>query len=129
MTDHVELDDVLYLIEQALPEPVMDVVRDWGLLESALHRPRSTVFGTDAYPHLDQKAAALMLALARNHPLVDGNERLAWLAARFFYVKNGFDLRASDPVETDSFVRAVAVGKYDVDELARELGARIVPRP
>lgn len=129
MTDHVELDDALYLIEQALPEPVMDVVRDWGLLESALHRPRATVFGADAYPHLDQKAAALMLALARNHPLVDGNKRLAWLATRFFYVRNGFDLRAGDPVEANSFVRAVAMGEFEVDDLAKELGTRVVRRP
>ena len=41
-------------------------------LESALARPRATVFGSDAYPSLDAKAAALLHSLARNHALVDG---------------------------------------------------------
>ncbi|NUS94128.1 MAG: death-on-curing protein, partial [Nocardia sp.] len=42
-------------------------VRDYGLLESALARPRASVFGQDAYPDIWQKAAALMESIARNH--------------------------------------------------------------
>ena len=57
------------------------MVHDVGLLESALGRPRATVFGDDAYPDLHTKAAALLHSLARNHALVDGNKRLAWAAA------------------------------------------------
>ena len=129
MTDYVELDDALYVIEQVFAAPVVDVVRDWGLLDSALHRPRSTVFGEDAYPDLHQKAAALMHGLARNHPLADGNKRLAWLATRLFYVKNGHDLRAPDPHETNAFVRAVAAGEYEVPDLAAQLAERVAPLP
>ena len=40
-------------------------VRDWGLLESALARPQTTVFGEDAYPSVWEKAAALMHSLVR----------------------------------------------------------------
>ncbi len=52
-------------------------VRDYGLLESALARPQATAFGSEAYPSLDAKAAALLHSLAGNHALIDGNERLA----------------------------------------------------
>lgn len=59
-------------------------LRDRGLLASAAARPQTTVFGEDAYPSFAEKAAALMHSLARNHPLVDGNRRLAWAATRVF---------------------------------------------
>ncbi len=121
MTDYLDMDDLIHLVEQALGQRPHSVVRDWGLLDSALHRPQATVFGSDAYTTLDEKAAALMHALARNHPLLDGNKRLAWLAARLFYVYNGRDLRASDATTADTLVRAVAGGKYEVDQLGESL--------
>jgi hypothetical protein len=52
---------------------------------AAAARPRTTVFGEDAYPAFEDKAAALLHSLVRNHALVDGNERLAWAAARVFH--------------------------------------------
>jgi death on curing protein len=55
-------------------------VRDYGLLEAAVARPRATVFGKDAYPDLDSKAAALLHPVARNRALIDGNKRLALTA-------------------------------------------------
>ena len=59
-------------------------VRDYGLLESVLARPRAVVFGQDAYPTLDDKAAALLLSLVLNHALVDGNTRLGWFGVVTF---------------------------------------------
>jgi death-on-curing protein len=53
------------------------LVRDHGLLASAAARPQTTVFGKDAYPTLLHKAAALLQSIAGNHPLIDGNKRLA----------------------------------------------------
>jgi death-on-curing protein len=47
------------------------------------------VFGADAYPDLDAKAAALLHSLARNHALVDGNRRLALAAVLAFPVSTG----------------------------------------
>lgn len=126
MTDYLELDDLLYLVREALGQEPKVFVRDWGALESALHRPRSTVFGADAYPVLDEKAAALLHGLARNHPLLDGNKRLAWLATRLFYANNERDLRAEDARAADALVRAVAAGKYEVDELASALRSWVV---
>lgn len=121
MTHYLDLDDLFYLLGELFGQNPDVLVRDWGQAESALHRPQSTVFGSDAYPSLDDKAAALMHSLVRNHPLLDGNKRLAWLATRLFYVYNGRDLRASDPRAADAFVREVAAGKHDVASLAESL--------
>ncbi len=67
-------------------------VRDVGLLAAAADRPRTTVFGKDAYPAFEDKAAALLHSLVRNHALVDGNERLAWAAPGVFHLLNGRDI-------------------------------------
>ncbi|MGI8876122.1 MAG: Fic family protein [Egibacteraceae bacterium] len=53
-------------------------MRDAGALAAAAGRPRTTVFGDDAYPTFNEKVAALLRSLVRNHALVDGNKRLAW---------------------------------------------------
>jgi death-on-curing protein len=119
--DYVSLDDVECLIQRGLGRQPEAVVRDWGLLESALHRPQSVVFGNDAYPTLDTKAAALLHSLARNHPLLDGNKRLAWLATRLFYARNAKDLRATDPHLADDLIQTVASGEHEVERLAKHL--------
>lgn len=126
MIEYLDLGDIQYLIVRALGQPPESIVRDWGLLESAMYRPQSVVFGTDAYPTLDEKAAALLHSLSRNHPLLDGNKRLAWLAVRLFYARNGRDLRAPDAQAGDALVRAVAMGEYDIGPLTVLLGRWIV---
>jgi death-on-curing protein len=91
------------------------------VLESALVRPRATVFGEDAYVGLDAKAAALMCSLVANHTLVDGNKRLGWVCVRLFYVLNAHDLQAP---EDDAFdlVMSIARGEQlDVAPIARQL--------
>jgi death-on-curing protein len=87
-------------------------VRDPGLLASAAARPRTTVFGADAYPTFAAKAAALLHSLARNHPLVDGNKRLAWSATRVFCLVNGRDLVFTVD-DAEAMVLAVAAGHLD----------------
>lgn len=64
-------------------------VRDHGLIESAVFRPQITVGGVDAYPDLWTKAAALLHSLVRNHPFVDGNKRIGWIAATALLTVNG----------------------------------------
>jgi len=67
---YLALPELLHVAARALgSEPA---VRDYGLLESALARPQATAFGSDAYPGLDAKAAALLHSLASNHALIDG---------------------------------------------------------
>jgi death-on-curing protein len=104
-------------------------VRDAGLLASALERPRQVVWGVEAYVGLDLKAAALLDALSRAHPCLDGNKRLAWILVRRFYDLNGAVLDASDdPSEVDRFVREVAGGHLELDAIAAWLGARATPK-
>ncbi len=85
------------------------VVRDVGLLDSAAHRPQSTVFGEDAYESIHQKAAVLLESILTNHPLVDGNKRLGWLSVYAFYGLNGYTLDAPDDAAYD-LVIGVASG-------------------
>ena len=67
-------------------------IRDQGLLESAVHRPQSVVFGQDAYPALFDKAAAVCHSLLFNHPFVDGNKRVAFAACHLMLLLNGWNL-------------------------------------
>ncbi len=81
------------------------------------------MLGQDAYPDLFTKAAALLHSLAGNHPLADGNKRLAWLATYVFLAKNGIVLDADDDAAYD-FVVAVADGSIDdVGEIAAVLAS------
>jgi death on curing protein len=115
--DHLSVEDLVEIATGILGEVL---VRDLGGLASAAGRPRMTVFGAEAYPSLAEKAAALMHSLARNHPLVDGNKRLAWAATRVFCLLNGTDLRL--PVDdAERLVVGVAAGEIDVPDLAKAL--------
>ncbi len=86
MTLYLELEQALAVVAEEGIGPVLDA----GMLDSALARPQASAFGEDAYPTLDLKAAALLHSLAKNHPLVDGNKRLAWLLTETFVMINGF---------------------------------------
>ncbi|MEV6910646.1 type II toxin-antitoxin system death-on-curing family toxin [Amycolatopsis sp. NPDC051071] len=105
MIAYLTLEDLLALSEDlGVPK-----IRDLGLLDSAAHRPQTSLLGRDAYPTLHEKAAVLLESLARNHALIDGNKRLAWMATFVFYGLNGHDL---DAPEDDAYdlVMAMSVG-------------------
>lgn len=122
MTRYLTLDDLLRIAEAAVSGGV--AVRDVGLLESALARPQTSLFGEDAYLDLHLKAAALLHSLAGNHALVDGNKRLAWAATAVFLGVNGHRVLTSDD-EVVEFVLAVAAGKEtELEPLAEWLRAR-----
>ncbi len=121
MTRYVSVEQALRIARLAIGGPLE--LRDVGLLEAALHRPRASVLGQDAYRDLFTKAAALLHSLARNHPLVDGNKRLAWLATYVFCAKNGVELDPDDDAAYDLVV-AVADGSLeDVEDIAQRLAA------
>ena len=84
--------------------------REPGLLASAVHRPRARMFGTAAYDDVHEQAAALLHAIAANHPLVDGNKRAAWLAAATFLALHGVDLADCDQDAAYDLVIDVASG-------------------
>jgi death-on-curing protein len=118
---NLELPELLLIVERVTGSG--RAVRDFGLLQSALHRPRTDVFGVEAYPTLMEKAAALLHSLARNRALVDGNKRTAWIAMRAMLRLNGVSLTA--PVDdAEVFVNAVATGEVEVPEIVKQLQLR-----
>ena len=92
-------------------------VRDVGLLESAVARPRVTFDRQELYPDLFHKAAALMESLARNHPFVDGNKRTAVTAAALFLLRNGHRLETTN-AELERFTLMVTNEQPPLAEVA-----------
>jgi death-on-curing protein len=123
---YLTLPDLLHVAERTLGGDF--VVRDYGLLDAALARPRATAFGKDAYPTLDAKAAALVHSLARNHALIDGNKRLALAALIAFCGLNGRRLTLTNDAAYDLIID-VATGQLDnADDIAAVLQAATEPR-
>jgi death-on-curing protein len=123
---YLTLPELLHIAGRVLGPDVP--VRDYGLLEAALARPRAAAFGKDAYPSLDAKAAALLHSLARNHALIDGNKRLALAAVIAFYGLNGRRLTFTND-QAYELVMKVAAGELDqVDEISAILQGGTAPR-
>lgn len=119
---YLTVPEVLELAELACGEQTQVAVRDLGLLSSAAHRPRSQMFGVEAYTDLFEKAAALLQSLAVNHPLVDGNKRMAWMSTVVFLDFNGTEMLEVDQDEAYKLVIEVAAGTLeDVGLIARRL--------
>ena len=97
-------------------------LRDPGLLESALARPRSGYYQT-----LFEQAAALIQSLAMNHCFVDGNKRMAMGCAFIFLDWNGFDIVVNGEDAERFLLEAVILGKADVAGIASWLEAHAEP--
>lgn len=121
MIEYLDLDDLVKIARHVIGADV--AIADYGLLESALARPRASVFGSDAYPDLHLKAAALFQSLARNHALVDGNKRLAWTACRIFLAINGQWISAPENDRFDFVIRVTTGAQADINDIAEQLRA------
>ncbi len=110
---HLSLDEVLAiharLVERFGGPPE---VRDLGLLESALYRPR-----TGYYADLVEMAAALFESLLMNHPFVDGNKRVAFFATDVFLRLNGWRLQVEAKAAHTFLVGLLEAGRSDFDHL------------
>lgn len=113
---YLTLEDALGLVRRLDAGPV----RDLGLLDSALHRPRASFLGTEVYPGLELKAAALLQSIAKNHPLIDGNKRLAWLATVVFLDLNGHRCTLDRSIAVQ-LVLDVAKADLDITEVSARL--------
>ena len=69
-----------------------NVLRDKGLLESAISSPFQSMFGEDLYKTVEEKAFVLFLNIAKNHPFMDGNKRTAALICDYYLMENGMEL-------------------------------------
>lgn len=103
-------------------------VRDLGLLDSALHRPASSMLGTELYPTIDLKAAALLDSVVNNYALIDGNKRLGLLAVHVFYGLNGFDLDAPHETLYELIMSSADGSERDIEKIAATLETWRAPR-
>jgi death on curing protein len=122
MIVYLDLPSLLDLAELILGTP--PYVRDMGLLSSAAARPATVAFGAEAYEDIWTKAGALLQSIALNHALIDGNKRLAWVAARVFLDVNGVPPVFVDVDQAETFVIQVVTHELDsVDDVAKGLVA------
>lgn len=117
--EFLTLEDAFDLIEVLKIGPI----RDLGLLDSALARPRSSAFGHDAYATPELKASALLHSLINNHPLVDGNKRLAWISTMVFLRINGLESNLHNDIAY-ALILDIAGSSTELDEIARRLSVQ-----
>jgi death-on-curing protein len=101
-----------------------DALRDRGLFESAMARPQQLAHYGD--PDAAALAAAYAYGLARNHPFVDGNKRIAAVVSETFLLLNGYSLNATDAELVVAFLE-LAAGSLAEDELADWFRQHLAP--
>ena len=100
-------------------------IRDRGLLESALERPKNHFF-YEGVDDLVELAATYAAAVSANHPFADGNKRAAFHCMALFLRLNGLRLEA-DRMEAAAIILALAAGEVDAAGLAKWLRPRVQP--
>lgn len=125
MAEYLDLADYLLIAEAVLGIPAEAIAR-WpgiGLPESALHAPEAGFEGVELYPDVIDKAAVLCSRLARNHPLPDGNKRVAYIAMLEFLARNLVEWAPPSVEETVATIERVAAGSISEREFADWLRA------
>lgn len=95
-------------------------VRDEGLLESALAQSSMTFGGVDLHTDIHEAAASYAFHLAKNHPFVDGNKRVAATAMGVFLRINGHEAKFEEVALYDAIL-SVIDGRWDKTKLAQWL--------
>jgi death on curing protein len=114
----VRLDVVLAIHnENLIQHGGAEGVRDHGLLDSALARPKNLFAYSNPEPSLARMAAAYAKGIVANHPFVDGNKRTAFTVSVTFLALNGLGLTASQDDRYETFLR-LAEGTLSEDQLA-----------
>ena len=128
---YLELDDLLAIASEVLGLEVDVLLRvtDLGLADSAVSRPQASFAGEEFYTSVEAKAATLLFGIARNHPFIDGNKRVAVLAALQFLNVNGLDLNLAPPEEAYKMIAGVAARTITLEALTTWLAGRLGPMP
>jgi len=120
VTHYLELEDALQQIAVA-----GFYVKDLGLLNSALARPKTRLFAEDAYPTLELKAAAMVHSIIKNHAMVDGNKRTSWfMLSSFLYINGYFIVMNAD--QGMEFTLGIATDKLTLAEAAEMIRKHMV---
>lgn len=132
MVEYLGLGDYLLIAEAVLrvPAEVLALSTNLHLADSALNAPAASFGGHELHRSFARKAAVLCSRLCNNHPLIDGNKRVAYEALREFVARNDYswsDPRGDDPDgdETVKVLWGVAAGRIDEDELTSWVADRI----
>jgi len=119
--EYVDLVDFIAIAAEVTgldSETVMRVSR-LELADSALHAPAAGFGETEFFPDFVDKAAVLVVRLAKNHPLPDGNKRAAWVAMRMFVELNDWSWQPTPTVDdAERAVLAVASGEWDYAQMS-----------
>ena len=108
-------------------ETVMRVA-SLDLADSALHAPAAGFGETEFYPGFVEKAAVLVVHLAKNHPLPDGNKRVAWVALRLFVELNGWTWKPVPAIDdAERAMLAAASGEWGQNTMATWLNGYLEP--
>jgi death-on-curing protein len=127
---YVELADYLAISAEitGLDTPTLIRVTKVDLAESALHAPAAGFGETEFYPDFIDKAAVLIVHLAKNHPLPDGNKRAAWVALRLFIEINDWTWNTMPTVDdAEQAVLAIAAGTWNQEDASIWLRLHLSP--
>jgi death-on-curing protein len=129
-TEYLDLVDYLAIAAEVtgLDAQTITHVAKLDLADSALHAPAAGFGDTEFYPDFIDKAAVLIVRLAKNHPLPDGNKRAAWVSLRMFIAINDWTWSAP-PTDDDAenAVVSIAAGTWDEARTASWLRAYLSP--
>jgi death on curing protein len=103
----------------------LEGIRDEGLLESALGRPKNLLAYSELPPDIASLAAAYAYGIAKNHPFVDDNKRTGYVVMRTFLKLNGCDIKASSPDKYQTWVE-LAEGKLSQEELGQWIREKLI---
>ena len=101
-------------------------IRDLGALESAIAQPKAAFGGTDLYPAVLEKAAALCFSLVQNHPFVDGNKRIGHAAMETFLTLNTLEIDATID-DQEQLMLDLAAGRKSRSHLTEWLRQHVKP--
>lgn len=129
---YVDLADYLAIAAEitGLDTTTLIRVTKVDLAESALHAPAAGFGETEFYPDFIDKAAVLLVRLAKNHPLPDGNKRAAWVALRLFIDINGWTWHTKPTIDdAEQAVLAIAAGTWSQEDANIWLRRHLAPTP
>jgi death-on-curing protein len=127
--EYLDLADYIAIAGEVtgLDEVTVMKLANLDLADSALHAPAAGFGETEFYPDFVDKAAVLIVRLAKNHPLPDGNKRVAWVALRMFMEINGWSWSERPSVDdAEQVVLAIASGEWDEDRTADWLSEHLL---
>jgi len=114
--EYLTLTDFLAIAQAVTGLDLQTVVNvtNLALADSAIHAPAAGFGDDDFYPDFVDKAAVLLVRVARNHPLPDGNKRAAWVSLRMFVAMNEWEWDPAPAIDdSEAAVLAVASGQWD----------------